>query len=176
MIANRASSRLVRKSFRRRLFLNGVPAFTYPNFPGITCCSDSPGDYFGNDADNKYNALQVKVEKRVSNGLQFLAHYTYSKAYFYDAGYFSVDKKFAWGPDDFNRNHVFVVNTVYELPIGKGKKFMSDAGRVTDLLIGGWQVTNTLNYSGGLPLDTKPWGVRPDFRCRAMPSQRDWHA
>jgi hypothetical protein len=139
------------QAFRRRLFLNGVPAFTYPNFPGVTCCSDSPGDYFGNDADNKYNALQVKVEKRVSSGLQFLAHYTYSKAYFYDAGYFSVDKKFAWGPDDFNRNHVFVVNTVYELPIGKGKKFMSDAGRVTDLLIGGWQVTNTLNYSGGLP-------------------------
>jgi len=138
-------------SFRRRLFLNGVPAFTYANFPGITCCSDSPGDYFGNDADNKYNALQVKVEKRVSNGLQFLAHYTYSRAYFYDAGYFSVNKKYAWGPDDFNRNHVFVVNTVYELPIGRGKKFMGDAGRVSDLLIGGWQLTNTLNYSGGLP-------------------------
>jgi hypothetical protein len=138
-------------AFRRRLFLNGVPAFTYPNFPGVTCCSDSPGDYFGNDADNKYNALQIKVEKRVSKGLQFLAHYTYSKAYFYDSGYFSVDKTFAWGPDDFNRNHVFVINTVYELPIGKGKMFMGDAGRYTDLLIGGWQVTNTLNYSGGLP-------------------------
>jgi hypothetical protein len=139
------------QAFRRRLFLNGVPAFTYSAFPGVTCCSDSPGDYFGNDADNKYNALQVKVEKRVSNGLQFLAHYTYSKAYFYDAGYFSVNKKFAWGPDDFNRNHVFVINTVYELPVGKGKKFMSDAGRLQDLVIGGWQVTNTLNYSGGLP-------------------------
>jgi len=141
----------ISQAFRRRLFLNGVPTFTYPNFPGVTCCSDSPGDYFGNDADNKYNALQVKVEKRVSNGLQFMAHYTYSKAYFYDGGYFSVDKKFAWGPDDYNRNHVFVINTVYELPIGRGKKFMSDAGRVKDLVIGGWQVTNTLNYSGGLP-------------------------
>jgi hypothetical protein len=44
-----------------------------------------------------------------------------------------------------------VINTVYELPIGKGKTFMGDAGRITDLLIGGWQLTNTLNYSGGLP-------------------------
>ena len=139
------------QAFRRRLFLNGVPAFTYPAFPGVTCCSDSPGDYFGNDADNKYNALQVKAEKRVSNGLQFIAHYTYSKAYNYNDGYFSVDKKFAWGPDDFNRNHVFVINTVYELPVGRGKKFMGDAGRVKDLVIGGWQLTNTLNYSGGLP-------------------------
>ena len=148
-------------SFRRRLFLNGVPAFTYPGstftdaqgvvHPTPSCCSDSPGDYFGTDADNKYNALQVKVEKRVSNGLQFLAHYTLSRSYNYTDSYYSVDRKIAWGPDDFNRNQVFVINTVYELPIGKGKKFMSDAGRAADLLIGGWQLTNTLNYSGGLP-------------------------
>ena len=107
--------------------------------------------YFGNDASNKYNALQVKAEKRFSNGLQFIAHYTYSHAYNHNDDYFSVDPSVAYGPDDFNRNHAFVINTVYELPIGKGKKFMSDAGRVSDLLIGGWQLTNTLNYSGGLP-------------------------
>ena len=145
---------------RRRLFLNGVPAFTYP-FPQfhdpsdptkpLTCCTDSPGDYFGTDADNRYNSLQVQVEKRVSNGLQFLAHYTFAKSYNYTDSYYSVDRKIAWGPDDFTRNHVFVINTVYELPVGKGKKFMSDAGRAADLLIGGWQLTNTLNYSGGLP-------------------------
>jgi hypothetical protein len=144
------------QSFRRRLFLNGVPAFTYPNFLDssgnpITCCSDSPGDYFGNDASNKYNALQVKVEKRVSSGLQFLAHYTLSRSYNYTDSYYSVNRSIAWGPDDFSRNHVFVINTVYELPIGKGKKFMSDIGRAADLLIGGWQLTNTLNYSSGLP-------------------------
>jgi hypothetical protein len=139
------------QSFRRRLFLNGVPSFTYPNFPGLVCCTDNPGDYFGNDADNKYNALQIKAEKRVSSGLQFIAHYTFSRAYFYDGGYFSVNKRYAYGPDDYNRNHAFVVNSVYELPIGKGKKFMSSAGRATDLLLGGWQVTNTVNWSGGLP-------------------------
>jgi hypothetical protein len=107
--------------------------------------------YFGNDADNKYNAIQVKAEKRTSFGLQFLAHYTFSHAYDYDAGYFDVDKKFAWGPNPYNRNQVFVVNAIYELPIGKGKKFMGDIGRAADLLIGGWQVTNTLNYGTGLP-------------------------
>ena len=48
--------------------------------------------YYGNDADNKYNALQVKAEKRVSNGLQFLAHYTFSHAYAYDNNYYSVNK------------------------------------------------------------------------------------
>ena len=149
------------QSFRRRLFLNGVPAFTYPGStfidaqgnvqPTPPCCTDSPGDYFGNDASNKYNALQIKVEKRVSSGLQFLAHYTVSRAYNYTDSYYSVERKYAYGPDDFNRNQVFVINTVYELPIGKGKRFMGDIGRAADFLIGGWQLTNTLNYSGGLP-------------------------
>jgi len=150
----------VSQSSRRRLFLNDVPAFTYPGFtfvdafgntqPTPACC---PGDtsYYGNDADNKYNALQIKAEKRVSNGLQFLAHYTFSHAYAYDNNYFSVNKKFAWGPNQNNRNQVFVANTIYELPVGRGKKYMSNSGRAMDLVLGGWQVTNTLTYGTGLP-------------------------
>ncbi len=136
---------------RRRFFLNGVPAFTYANFPGITCCSSDIGNYFGNDASTHYDAVQVKVEKRFSQGLQFLGHYTYSHAFNYDSSYFSVDPRFAYGPDDFNRKHVFVVSTVYELPFGKGKKYMGDVGRAANLLIGGWQISNTSNWSGGLP-------------------------
>jgi hypothetical protein len=145
---------------RRRLFLNGVPAFTYPGFtytdaqgvvhPTPACCAVDTS-YYGNDADNKYNALQIKAEKRVSNGLQFLAHYTFSHAYQYDNNYYSVNKKFAWGPNGFNRNQVVVVNAIYELPVGRGKRFFSDAGRAMDLLVGGWQVTNTTTYGTGLP-------------------------
>ena len=150
----------VSQSDRRRLFLNGVPSFTYPGstftdslgvvHPTPACCAVDTG-YFGNDADNKYNAIQVKAEKRTSFGLQFLAHYTFSHAYAYDSTYFDVDKKIAWGPNPFNRNQVFVANVIYELPVGKGKRFMGDIGRAADLLIGGWQVTNTLNYGTGLP-------------------------
>jgi hypothetical protein len=142
----------VAQANRRRLNLNGVPAFTYTGaFAGLTCCSVDVGNYFGNDASSHYNALQVKVEKRFAQGLQFLAHYTFSHAYNYDSNYYSVNQRIAYGPDDLNRNHVFVVSTVYELPVGRGKRFMSDSGRVKDLLIGGWQVSNTTNWSGGLP-------------------------
>ncbi len=138
------------QAFRRRLFQNGVPAFDYTSTFGYTCCAVDL-NYNGNDASDSYEALQIKAEKRVSNGLQFLAHYTFSHAYAYDGGYYSVDRKFAYGPNPANRNHVFVVNTIYELPIGKGKKFLGDIGRTADLLVGGWQLTNTLNWSGGLP-------------------------
>jgi hypothetical protein len=161
---------------RRRFNLNGVPAFTYPNFPVIdpvtglpeldasgnpiplTCCSSDIGNYFGNDASSHYNALQVKLEKRFASGLQFLAHYTFSHAYNFSddgtggrGGYYSVDQRFAYGPDDFSRNHVFVISTVYELPFGRGKKYMADIGRAANFLIGGWQISNTTNWSGGLP-------------------------
>jgi hypothetical protein len=159
----------VPQSNRRRFFLNGVPTFIYPNFPvldpltgqpvldgsgnpiPLTCCSTDVNDYFGNDASSHYNAVQVKLEKRFAQGLQFLGHYTFSHAYNYNDDYFSVDPKFAYGPDDFNRNHVFVISTVYELPFGRGKKYMSGVGRVADLVIGGWQISNTTNWSGGLP-------------------------
>jgi hypothetical protein len=133
---------------RRPFFLNGVPSFTAA---GESCCSEDVGNYFGNDSSSKYNALQVKIEKRFAQGLQFLAHYTYAKAYNHDSNYYSVDQRIAYGPDDFNRNHVFVVSTVYELPVGRGKRFFSDASRLMNLIVGGWQVSNTTNWSGGLP-------------------------
>jgi hypothetical protein len=142
------------------LFLNGGPAFTYPGFtftdaqgvvhPTPPCCAVDT-TYYGNDADNKYNALQVKLEKRVSDGLQFLAHYTFSHAYAYDNNYYSVNRAIAWGPNPDNRNQVVVVNAIYELPVGRGKRFLSNAGRAMDLLVGGWQVTNTTTYGTGLP-------------------------
>jgi hypothetical protein len=149
---------------RRRYFLNGVPAFTYPGFtfvnpadpthtpqPTPPCCAVDMNPYYGNDADNKYNALQIKAEKRTSYGFQFLAHYTFSHAYAYNDDYFSVNKKFAWGPNGNNRNQVFVANTIYELPVGRGKRFLTDSGRAMNLIVGGWQVTNTLTYGTGLP-------------------------
>jgi hypothetical protein len=147
---------------RTRLFANGVAAFTYPGFtftdpvtglqdPTPPCCAGGT-TYYGNDASNNYNALQIQAEKRVSNGLQFIAHYTFSHSFAYDTNQYSTSfKKFAWGPNPFNRNQVFVINTIYELPIGHGKKYMSNMGRAADLVVGGWQFTNTLTYGTGLP-------------------------
>ena len=111
----------------------------------------SLGNYYGNDASSTYNAFQVKVDKRFAHGLQFLAHYTYSHANNYDSNYYAVDHKIAWGPVDFNRNQVLVINTVYELPFGKGKTYMGDMSRGMDFLFGGWQISNTTNWSSGLP-------------------------
>jgi hypothetical protein len=109
------------------------------------------GNYYGNDAASTYNAFEVKVDKRFARGLQFLTHYTYSHANHYDSNYYAIDHKIAWGPVDFARNHVWVFNTVYELPFGKGKSYKGDSSRAMDYVVGGWQVSDTTNWSSGLP-------------------------
>jgi len=141
--------------------------FTYPNFidPAtglpIVCCNNGVvmGNYFGNDASSNYNALQIKVDKRFAHGLQLMSYYTWSHANNFSADnavgvsnfLYGVAPRSSYGPDDMNRNHVWVLNAVYELPFGKGKQFASNANRVLDAFIGGWQVNSTTNWSGGLP-------------------------
>jgi hypothetical protein len=107
--------------------------------------------FFGNDAPSYYDALQAKLDKRFTNGLQFVAHYTWSKNLTHDGGYANIDPQVNYGPDDFNRKHVFSISTVYELPFGRGKQFMGNANRALNLLIGGFQLNTTTNWSSGLP-------------------------
>ena len=136
--------------------------FTYPGYadptntgggtPGVLqCCATDQGNYLGNDASSIYNALQIRVDKRFSHGLQFLTHYTFAHADHYDSNYYTNSHGIAYGPDDQVRNHVWVTNLVYELPFGKGKTFAGNSGRAEDLIIGGWQITGTTNWSSGLP-------------------------
>jgi hypothetical protein len=135
------------------------PTNTLANLPGaprlvpgvLQCCSTDQGNYLGNDASSKYDALQVKVEKRFSRGLQVLSHYTFAHAYKYDSTYYPDDPAVAYGPDDQVRNQVWVNNVVYELPFGKGKMFAGNSGRAEDLVIGGWQISGTTTWGTGLP-------------------------
>jgi carboxypeptidase family protein/TonB-dependent receptor-like protein len=148
----------------RRPYYNAFTYSAYPDptnvaIPGVSsivpgvlqCCSTDQGNYLGNDASSIYNALQIKVDKRFAHGLQFLTHYTYAHADKYDSNYYVDSHPYSYGPDDQVRNNVWVTSTVYELPFGKGKAFAGNSGRAEDLIIGGWQITGTTNWSSGLP-------------------------
>jgi hypothetical protein len=146
--------------------------------PIVLCCSSDLGNYLGNDANSFYNALQIKAEKRFSHGLQFLSHYTFAHANKYDGNYYAINHAIAYGPDDQNRNHVWVNNVVYELPFGKGKPFAANASRLLDAIIGGWQVTNTMNWSSGLPWtpSTAECGAEQDVGvCRPSKGSGTFH-
>jgi hypothetical protein len=108
-------------------------------------------DYFCNCASSSYHALQTKATKRFSNGFSLLAHYTWSKSFNYDGDYFPYDAKLNYGPTDADRTHTFVASSLYELPFGKGKKFLASSSRLGELFVGGWQINQVTTWSSGLP-------------------------
>jgi hypothetical protein len=105
--------------------------------------------YQGNGAKNKYNSMQLKLTKRFANGFSFLTHYTWQVAKNHSGNYYNIDPNVNYGRADFERTHNFVFTQLYELPIGRGKKFGTDMGRLANAFLGGWQInTNTLIQSG----------------------------
>ncbi|WP_321476824.1 TonB-dependent receptor [uncultured Paludibaculum sp.] len=109
---------------------------------------------------SSYNGLSGKLEKRFSSGLQFLAAYTYSKSLDFGGSAASgggsvggpqtiTNIRAGHGPSGFDVKHRFVANYLYELPFGKGKKWVS-SGPLTWVL-GGWNLAGITTLSTGRP-------------------------
>jgi hypothetical protein len=99
---------------------------------------------------NNYNALQANLTKRFSQGLSFLASYTWSKALGYTTNSGSLLNPFNlrsnYGPLDYDRQHVLSISHLWELPFGRhGSNFMST-------LLGGWQLNGIFTWQTGTPL------------------------
>ena len=132
-----------------------------------------------NDGNSTYNALQVKLEKRLSNGLYALISYTYDK-YITDANSTllstpgnnpagsgvvrdqsnrHLDKSVAnaWQP------HVLTAAVEYELPIGPGKRFLQAGGGIVGRLIGGWRLGAILTYHTGSLISVVAPQTQPNF-------------
>jgi hypothetical protein len=107
--------------------------------------------YNANEATSSYNALQVRLDKRFSGGLQFLSHYTWSKALTHESYYFFIDPRIGKGPSYYNRPQVFVFAGNYDLPFGKGRKFGSNTSPWVSRLIGGFSLNGSFTWQDGLP-------------------------
>jgi hypothetical protein len=110
-------------------------------------------DFFCNCADNRYNSLQTKITKRFSSGYSILAHYTYQRATFNDADQFIFDRELNRGPQDFDRTHNFVFTQVADLPIGRNRRFLTNASKPVDYIVGGWQLNSSTTIQSGLPFN-----------------------
>jgi hypothetical protein len=141
-------------SYNQRAPYNNAFSTPYTDQNGVTttvtCCSGYSFGYNGDDGTNKYNALQIKLDHRTAGGLTLNGSYTYSKAYDNDGSY-QPDLTQGWGRQDFNRDSVLILTSLYELPVGKGKRFLGNIGRGADLLLGGWQWNATMVVGSGLP-------------------------
>ncbi len=102
-------------------------------------------------AHERYNDLELKVQKRFSKGYNFLLGYIYIRERqqinsFNDQTVFS--NTLQWQDSDQPHHRLTAAGT-YELPFGKGKMFLGGTSRITDALIGGWQVTAVLTVNSG---------------------------
>ncbi len=107
--------------------------------------------YNANQATTSYNAMQVIVEKRFSGGLQFLSHYTWSRAMAHESYYFFIDPKVGYGSSYYNRRNAFVFAGNYDLPFGKGKMIGGDVKGWVNEIIGGFSLNGNVAIQGGLP-------------------------
>jgi hypothetical protein len=116
----------------------------------VVCCQGQGFGYNGDDGTNSYKALQISVNQRTNAGLTLQGFYTYSRALDNDGGY-QPDLSVGNGRQDFNRDSVLILTSIYELPFGRGKKFLGNLSRGADLLLGGWQWNATFTLGSGIP-------------------------
>jgi hypothetical protein len=155
----------------------------YPGFTGTVAQALRPyPQYLGIDngsnpnGNSTYHALQLKVDKRLSNGLTLLGAYTWSKNIsdgniaagggpggqtFYNRG---LEK--AISTDDVP--HVVAISYTYELPFGRGKPFLNGGG-LAGRILGGWQLTGIHQYQSGRPIALTSNNTVPLFNSALRP-------
>ena len=107
--------------------------------------------YNANEATTSYQALQARIEKRYGNGLQFLAHYTWSRAMAHESYYFGINPRIGYGPSYYNRPNAFVLAGTWDLPFGKDKLVGSSVPGWVNQIIGGFELNGALTLQSGLP-------------------------
>jgi hypothetical protein len=137
-----------------------LSAHPFPNFYAITARSTA--------AQADYHSLQAELSHRMTNGLSFDSAYTYAKNLADNQGSNGaftgssfVDEQGGYNPtDSYNqhqdygnvsatRRHRWLTTAVYELPVGRGKRFGTNMNRFADIAVGGWQVSNIFLYQSG---------------------------
>jgi hypothetical protein len=99
-----------------------------------------------------YHALQVKLQQRPSKGLWYLLSYTYSQSTRrVPAPEIGGDFTYEVQPQPWDIPHLLAMSYGYQLPFGRGRKFLADAGTLANALVGGWQLQSIINYHSGLP-------------------------
>jgi hypothetical protein len=121
---------------------------------------DASIDALRTNAISLYNALQVRLDKRVTHGLSFQMSYTYSHS-LDDASSASLGSNNngdfrnqlfpmnEYANSDFDVRHRFVVSYIYQLPFGRGMAFGKNASGFLNQVIGGWQLNGVTTASTG---------------------------
>ncbi|GAC1512213.1 MAG: hypothetical protein NVS1B11_21950 [Terriglobales bacterium] len=157
--------------------------------PGLNPFDYSPFPDFQNSftdtrfaGDSSYNSLQLNYEHRFNQGLSALANYTWSKCRTDAVDVLNSTAisgrgavrlpnfgiKGDYGLCDFDIRHVFHFSGIYELPLGRGRRFLANSPGVVNAIVGGWSTNWILTLEGGQP-GTVPCAITTNsgFGCYA---------
>src|SRR5437588_2548529 len=126
-----------------------------------------------------YNALETRMQRRFTNGLSSLVSYTWSKSTDVSSGYFNVengtgggstvqnyyDPSTARGVSGYDITQFLSWATVYELPFGRGKKWLTNGP--ASWLLGNWQLNYILQARSGQPYNLQVTGDVANLRGSA---------
>ncbi len=101
-----------------------------------------------------YHAMTAKIERRYASGLYLLASYTWQKNLDLgatdDFSTISAEfKKWDKGRSTLDVPHRFITSFNYDIPVGKGRKYLANAATAVDLLLGGWQINGIATFAQG---------------------------
>jgi hypothetical protein len=122
-------------------------------------------------APSNYHALQASLHHRMTHGFQFDFNYTFSKSIDISSNAERVGPGSnssllepnsniinAWNPrtqrgvSAFDVTHQFNSNWIFEMPFGRGRLIGRDSNRLTDAVIGGWQLSGLFRWTSGFPI------------------------
>ena len=118
----------------------------FPQFGGIT-------EFERNDGRIWYNSFQAVLNKRFSRGLTLNGTYTMSKMIEENGFVDDLARTINRSPYFSDRPHRITVSGVYDVPFGKGRRFLPNLNGIADRIIGGWEVAGSWIYQSGRPWD-----------------------
>lgn len=115
-----------------------------------------------NSASSTYDALQVELRRRMSAGLLLQANYTwahsmsdaFASSSIAQSNFTSIrNPRLNYGLSPFDIRHAFKGDFIYELPFGRGQRWVNGIGTKTNWLLGGWGINGTFRVQSGSPIN-----------------------
>lgn len=108
-------------------------------------------NFFTNGANSAYHSGTIKLDKRYSNGLSFLTYYTYGKSIATSTWNRLIPRSLDRSRTGGDRTHQYTGSVNYEIPVGKGRKWMNRGG-VWNAIFGDYDMVFIYRISSGNPL------------------------
>jgi len=119
---------------------------SYPEFTSVS-------EFYAPASTVHFNGLTARLQKRMSKGLEMNANFEWSRQI--GATVMTNPGVFWVGETSSDYPIHLAVTSIYELPFGRGRQFMSDANKVVNAVFGGWKVSGEYQYLSGAPIS---WG------------------